>query len=235
MSPGWLAAAAAVTAVVHTVIPDHWLPFVLAGRARGWSGRRAAAAALLSATLHSTLSLLLGVLALAAGRLAAERWGQTLHLTSGLLLVASGLLYAGWAWRKGAHFHPGGAWLHRSRQGACPGDEGPAHPQHLHYHADERWIQDPDEVGAVALAVVVGLNPCVLLLPLFLAAAEFGGSHLLAVGIAYTAATLPVVAGLSAAGVRLARRVRLPGSARHLETASGLAVAGLGVLFVFLD
>jgi len=35
--PTLLLATAAATAAFHTLIPDHWLPFVLVGRARRWS------------------------------------------------------------------------------------------------------------------------------------------------------------------------------------------------------
>ena len=35
-----LTGAAVATGVLHTLIPGHWLPFVMIGRARGWSAGR---------------------------------------------------------------------------------------------------------------------------------------------------------------------------------------------------
>ena len=97
------------TGLLHTLIPDHWLPFVLIGRARGWSGKRTAVVSGLSASLHVGLSLLLGILALGIGLTVTEVVGQTLELTGTLAVIAFGLAYAFWSWRKGGHFHPGGA------------------------------------------------------------------------------------------------------------------------------
>ena len=47
-----LVGTAISTAVLHTLIPDHWLPFVLIGRARNWSLRHTA--------ILSSLSTLIG-------------------------------------------------------------------------------------------------------------------------------------------------------------------------------
>ena len=57
-----------LTAVVHTLIPDHWLPFVLVARAEGWNLRRTAMLTAASALLHVTVSILLAMTVVLAGR-----------------------------------------------------------------------------------------------------------------------------------------------------------------------
>ena len=54
-----LMATAVSTALFHTLIPDHWLPFVLIGRARGWTGRTTFLVSGLSAAIHVLLSAVL--------------------------------------------------------------------------------------------------------------------------------------------------------------------------------
>jgi ABC-type nickel/cobalt efflux system permease component RcnA len=229
-----LLVTAAATAAFHTLIPDHWLPFVLVGRARGWSGRTTALVSGLSAIVHVTLSAALGVLAIRAGELAAAAVGHRLERASGLLLVVFGAAYALWAWKKGGHFHPGGALLHRhAREAPCEGHEGPGHPEHLHYHADDVWIRAGK--GAVPLALVVGLNPCVLVLPILVATAEKGAATVMAVTLAYSATTVLLMVGLSVAGVAGARRLPVPAAARHMEAASGLLIALVGAAVLLID
>lgn len=227
---------AAATAAFHTLIPDHWLPFVLVGRARGWTARTTAAVSGLSALVHTLLSIALGAVALRLGRAAANVAGARLERASAILLVAFGAAYALWAWRKGGHFHPGGALLHaRDEKTPCDGHEGPEATAHLHYHADDSWIEGRAGKGSIALALIVGLNPCVLVLPLMLAAADGGFASVALVTSAYAATTIALMVGLSVAGVAGSRRIPVPAAARHMETASGLVIAAVGLLVLAIE
>jgi len=223
-----LLGTAGATAVLHTLIPDHWLPFVLIGRARGWAPLTTAVISAVSAVIHVLLSIALGLLALGVGLKAAEAIGASLERGGAVLLVAFGVAYAVWAWRKGGHFHPGGALLHVDRGQGCSGGEGPGNPDHLHYHADAELIRGRQGWGALGVALIVGLNPCILVLPLMLEAQSRAG--ILAVSLAYGIPTVLIIVVLSAFGVAGGRRIRLPGMARHMEMASGLLIAALGLL-----
>jgi ABC-type nickel/cobalt efflux system permease component RcnA len=232
-----LLSTAAATALLHTLIPDHWLPFVLIGRTRGWSISTVALASGLAAVIHVGLSVLLGVVALWIGIRAVDAVGHTLEGAGAILLMAFGLGYALWGWTKGGHFHPGGALLHRGdTEGACRGDEGPAHPEHLHYHADGGLIGDRvGRWGAVSLAVIVGINPCVLVLPVMLASVPRGPGTVALVAAAYALPATALMVGLSVIGVLARWPVRLPGAARYAEMASGLVIALLGLAFWLLE
>ena len=179
---------------------------------------------------------MLALVALWIGRESARLLGQGLEHVGAPLLIVFGLTYAFWAWRKGGHFHPGGKLFHgRERTASCEGLEGDRHPEHLHYHADEALIHDKAIRGGLSLALIVGLNPCVLILPIVFQTAERGRAAVVSVVLSYTATTVASMVGLSVAGVAGAQRIRLPGAARHMETASGLLVAAVGALFLLLD
>jgi ABC-type nickel/cobalt efflux system permease component RcnA len=152
------------------------------------------------------------------------------------MLLGFGLAYALWAWRKGGHFHPGGALLHAEGEGkVCDGHEGPDGLEHLHYHADEGWIRSDAGMSAGALALIVGLNPCVLVLPIMIATAERGARAVALVTAAYSVTTIALMVGLSVAGVVGARRIPVPAAARHMETASGLLIALTGAVFLLFE
>jgi ABC-type nickel/cobalt efflux system permease component RcnA len=230
-----LLSTAGATALLHTLIPDHWLPFVLIGRAQRWSGTTTALVSGVSAAIHVALSVALGLLTLGIGIGAAEIVGESLERAGAVLLMLFGVGYAWWAWRKGGHFHPGGGLLH-SHEAAppCSGDEGNANPEHLHYHADEILIRGKPGWGALGLAVIVGLNPCVLILPIMLASATKGPQAFWLVTAASAIPTVVLMVGLSVFGVVGGRRIPVPGAARYMELASGLLIAMLGVAFWFL-
>jgi ABC-type nickel/cobalt efflux system permease component RcnA len=230
-----LLVTAAATALFHTLIPDHWLPFVLIGKARKWSARTTALVSGFSALIHATLSVGLGLLALGVGITAASAIGETLEHAGAALLIVFGLVYAWWAWRKGGHFHPGGKFLHGHDHGAaCGGSEGDANPEHLHYHADEGLIRGSAGWGGLGLALIVGMNPCVLILPIMLATLDRGPLVFWLVTASYVIPTVALMVGLSVVGVAGGRKIPVPGIARHMEWVSGLLIALLGVGFWLL-
>ena len=236
LKPSVLVGTAVATALLHTLIPDHWLPFVLIGRARNWSVTTTAVVSGVSAVIHALLSALLGAVAIAIGVGSAKALGESLGQASAVLLLIFGAAYAAWAWRKGGHFHPGGGLLHVESSGAaCRGHEGVSHPEHLHYHADGDLIHGADRRGGMYLALIVGLNPCIVILPVMLSSVELGGGTLGMVTAVYAATTTVLMVGLAALGVAGARLLPVPDVSRHMETASGLLIALTGAVLLVLE
>ena len=189
-----------------------------------------------SAIVHTVLSILLGLAAVGIGRASAETLGHALEKSSHILLIVFGLLYAIWAWRKGGHFHPGGAHVHDGDAGhACAGEEGDSDPEHLHYHADAQLIREKTRFQAWWLAFIIGANPCLLLMPLLVETAPQGPGPILLVTLSYSVPTILLMVGLSALGVSGTIKIQLPVAARHMEAASGLLVAILGIVLWWVE
>ncbi len=114
----------AVVGVLHTVVPDHWVPITLLARQRGWSKAETARAALLAGTGHVVTTLVLGLVVWAAGVAFATRFGHWVDTVASVALIAFG----GWigisAWRelRGGlgHSHGGlfGGHHHHAKHGA---------------------------------------------------------------------------------------------------------------------
>lgn len=79
-------------ALVHTLIPSHWLCFVVVGRAHGWSTRKVMGVAATAGILHVVSTVGLGI---AGGEILhfIEHQEKTLERVSGLILIALGGLY----------------------------------------------------------------------------------------------------------------------------------------------
>ncbi len=79
-------------ALLHTLIPSHWLCFVVVGRAQGWSARRTLAVAAAAGLLHVATTVALGVAIVVFGRsfIAGQ---EALERVSAIVLIGLGLLY----------------------------------------------------------------------------------------------------------------------------------------------
>jgi len=138
----------AVVGVLHTIVPDHWVPITLIARQRGWSKAETARAALQTGTGHVLSTLLIALVVWLAGVAVAERFGHYIDTASSLALIAFGGWFAISAWRElhssGRHGHGhshGFPHLHTPHGGDPvhgPGGHGHGHSHgQAHTHEDE--------------------------------------------------------------------------------------------------
>ena len=80
-------------AFLHAAIPTHWLPFVLTGKAQGWTRSRTMAVTALAGGGHVLFTAVLGVLVAIFG-VAMDRWtGQVFPYIAAAVLFALGAFY----------------------------------------------------------------------------------------------------------------------------------------------
>jgi nickel/cobalt exporter len=168
-----LAGTAAVVGALHSLAPDHWVPFMAVGRARSWSAARTAQVTFLCGFAHVSVSVILGLLALRLGQEMLEAFGTHLESVAGILLVGFGLAYGLWG-------------LRRALAGKL---HGHAHPHFDHVH-------DPSRATVGGLLLLFSVDPCVRLIPLILAAAPLGVGRLVGLILIYEVATIATMVGI---------------------------------------
>jgi nickel/cobalt exporter len=202
-----LAATAATVGALHSVAPDHWVPFTALSRARGWSASRTAEVTLLCGFGHVTVSVVLGILALALGREVLEAFGARLESVAGLLLVGFGLAYGLWGLRRAV-----------------------AEKLHGHSHTHFDHVHDPSRASVLGLFLLFSADPCVRLIPIMLAAAPLGWPRLVALILIYEAATLGAMAGIVlAARAGAFRSLQAPWLDRYGDALAGALIVVTGV------
>jgi hypothetical protein len=226
---GWSTMAAAVAvAVVHTVLgPDHYLPFVMLSRARGWSRGRTAAITAACGLGHVAASLALGGVGILLGATAArlDRVEAARGEWAAWLLIACGLAYAVWGARKAL----------RVSRGLEPHDHG----GHVHVHArgdrPHGHAGRATDTGFWALFTIFVLGPCEPLIPLFVLPASRGRVGLALAGAAvFAVVTVGLMVGLVLLGRFGALRLRFAPLERWSHTLAGLVIAGTGLAVVTL-
>jgi sulfite exporter TauE/SafE len=214
--------AAAGVGVAHTVLgPDHYLPFIMLSRARGWSRSRTLLVTTLCGLGHVGSSVILGgagvVFGVALTRLESlEAFRGSL---AAWMLVVFGLAYAGWG--RGLEPHRHGGLVHIHRLGS-------------RRHDHEARPGGSDATFWALFAVFV-LGPCEPLFPLFILPASRGDWGLAALAAAtFGAVTLVSMVGLTLLGLSGFERLPLGRAERWSHALAGGMVAGSGLAVLFL-
>lgn len=148
-----LVGVVATVGVLHTVVPDHWVPITLIARQRGWTRAETARAAFKAGLGHVLSTLAIALVVWIAGVAVATRFGQWVDTIASLALMGFGGWIAIGAWRD---LHGGGG--HGHSHGHSHG-HGHSHDfSHLHGAADDA-IHGPElqriatEHGTVELSI----------------------------------------------------------------------------------
>jgi len=227
-----LTSSAALIGLIHTLMgPDHYLPFVMMSRVRGWSRPKTAAVTALCGAGHVLSSVVLGGVGIAAGIAVSrlEAVESTRGTVAAWLFVAFGLTYGVWGLRRALKNRPH-KHLHLHSGGVAHSHEHSHTDGHAHVHdggAPSRsitpWI----------LFVIFVFGPCEPLIPLlmFPAATQSPWGVALVAGVfgAVTIGTMLVVVLALAYGLRAAPLGRLD---RYSHALAGLVLTLCGVLIL---
>ncbi len=232
---------AASLGLVHTLIgPDHYLPFILVSRARGWGMARTLRLTVVCGAGHVGASALLGLFGVAAG-LAIGRIDAVETLRGGVaawLLFGSGLAYAAWGLRQALRDRPHEHW-HEHADGQVHRHRHVHRGEHAHPHtAGAGAAAQSGRWGSWALFTLFVVGPCELLVPLLMVPAARGAwldAGLTA--LAFALATVGTMVSAVAAGRLGLNRLLRAGSGgrrssrlleRYGHVLTGLVLAACG-------
>jgi hypothetical protein len=226
-----LVGAVAAVGVLHTMVPDHWVPITLIARQRGWTKTETARAAFKAGIGHVLSTLAIALIVWLAGVAVAQRFGQWVDTIASAALVGFGLWIAVSAWRDlqghSAHGHSRG---HGHADDSAHTTDSPEH-EHPHSGRDHDPVRADKSKNRTALLLILGSSPMVEGIPAFFAASKYGAGLVALMSIVFGAATIAtyvLLCVLSTAGLQ---RVRLGAFERYGEVLSGGFIALVGFAF----
>jgi ABC-type nickel/cobalt efflux system permease component RcnA len=248
MSQGAILLVIAVLAVgvLHTVVPDHWLPITLMARQRGWSRRQTARSAAIAGFGHAASTLIIAAVVWVAGIAFAARFGAAVDIVTSVALVAFG----GWVAIGAIRELRESPEAFRSAQGHghVHAHEGGITHAHWHLHGESDWHEVAGNVAMApplhehehptssrtALLLVLGSSPMVEGIPAFFAAAKYGASLIAIMAVVFAASTIATYVVLCVASLSSLERLDFGPFERYGEVLSGLLIAALGIVFLFI-
>jgi sulfite exporter TauE/SafE len=229
-----LCGTAATIGLLHTLMgPDHYLPFILMSKARGWSAAKTAWITFLCGLGHVLSSVVLGLIGIALGIAVMKL--EALEAFRGSLaawaLIGFGFAYMAWGIRRGVRNRPH-VHLHLEGEGA---------PAHAHTHDGEHThlsdVADHKKLTPWVLFIIFVLGPCEPLIPLLMyPAAQHSVSGTVLVALVFSAVTIGTMMSVVMAaswGIRFARFKPLE-RWTHALAGGAICMSGLAIQFLGL-
>jgi nickel/cobalt transporter (NicO) family protein len=236
-----LVMAAAAVAVLHSILPDHWVPLAVVARTQRWSILHVARISALASAGHVLASVVLaGVVAVVGLQFQHQLDVQQGHLV-GIVLVLTGLGFLLWELTR-----------HSDRQAAGHGHShtlGVDRAYHQHGHDDQHHSHEHEEheehgsepAGAVerslgrrlariAIPFGVAASPDLTILPVALAASAVGRAPVAGVLLVFAVVTMATFAGLTVLATLAGYQVKGEWLEQHATTITALVLIGIGVV-----
>ena len=203
-----LLGATVTIAFLHSLAPDHWLPFVMIAKARKWSRQKVALVSFVAGLGHVGSSVVLGIVGIVLGLVATMNDLESTRARLGLfLLIGFGITYAIWG-------------IRHSR---------------AHHHRDgTESMLDRKTVTLWSIFAVFVLGPCEPLIPLMFLATVYGSVGIVTVTIVFSVVTVPMMitqALIGHAGIQLVSHSFVE---RYTHTLAGVVIALTGFILFLL-
>ena len=220
-----LIGAVAAVGVLHTIVPDHWVPITLIARQRGWTQAQTTRTAVKAGIGHVLSTLAIAAVVWVAGIVVAQRFGRWVDTIASAALVGFGLWIAVSAWRE-LHGHGEHGHEHAGHGGHRHGThhDAPAGRGHSHGYGDRSRDR-------TALLLILGSSPMIEGIPAFFAASKYGAGLLVLMSLVFGVTTIATYVLLCVYSVAGLQRVSLGPLERYGEVLSGAFIALIGLVF----
>jgi nickel/cobalt transporter (NicO) family protein len=218
-TPALLAAAAGV-GFGHAILPDHWVPLAVLGRARRYPLSKVARLSGLAGVAHVLLSIVLGTVIIAIGLQFRSSIQSAQDTIIGILLIATGFGFAVFELTGHGHSH---------------GPDGHSHHDHDHDHGLDHDDDRHERRGVRGLAAVMvpfgaAASPDLTILPVFLAATTVGVATAVGSVVIFAAVTIGTIVGLTLAAAKGGYQIRGEWLERWGNAITAFVLVLIGVL-----
>ena len=220
-----LLGAAVVVAILHSLLPDHWVPLAIVARTQRWSLLRVGRVTFLASLGHVVTSLILGgILALIGLQFQKEFETQQGHII-GVVLLLTGIIFLIWGMvGHGPHRHQHGE--------GHTDDHGHDHDHYDHTH-DETPVKERSGAKRLAAIVVpfgVAASPDFTILPVALAASAIGKGAIIAVLAVFAVVTIVTFVGLTVIATIAGYQIKGKWLETNANTITSLVLIVIGIV-----
>jgi ABC-type nickel/cobalt efflux system permease component RcnA len=168
----FLLGSAIFVGFVHSLAPGHWLPVVILSKTRRWSLGTAALGAVIAASGHILISVVVASVAIGIGAELLVNYEEVIEKYAGLGLAVFGVAFAVFSF---------------FRHSSCHG--------HEHHGPDPKQEKIRGLRTAIPFLLSIGFSPCIAVLPVFIAAAPSGVHAIAGTAVAFSIGVVAALVG----------------------------------------
>ncbi len=193
-------------AVIHSLAPDHWMPFIMIGNAQKWSKAKLMSVTFLAGLGHIGSSVILGAfgIALGMGLLKIKGIVESVAEVGGILLIGFGIFYMLWGFR------------------------------HLKEEHLDRFEKSRSVISTWALIAIFVLGPCEALIPLIFLATLYGWASVLIITTSFSATTVFMMMAQTFLAYTGIRKVHFDFFHKFSHAIAGGVIALTGIIVMVL-
>lgn len=199
-------AGTVLLAIVHALIPNHWLPLVAVARAEGWKRSEVTGITFLAALAHVIGTVALGVVLGIIGKELVEDYGNAIYVASSVLLIVFGLIY--YTVNLPHHHHSGNKDVVAYKR------------------SKRKWV--------LIFIVMMFLSPCLEVESLFLSAGAYGMGLVTLMSVVYAIVSISGILLLVTLGHRGVNLLPAHFIEHHEKRISGIVLILVGIISFFL-
>lgn len=204
-------------AVLHAMLPTHWLPFVMASRAQKWSWSKTQSILLIAGLGHVIMTTFLGSILFVVG-LGVYHKIENYFLSIAAVAIASYGSYLIYQYKSGhKHSH-------------CDHSEADHH-----HHGSELEKTSKDGWAILSLLSMLTFSPCESFLPVYLTSARFGWLGFTLLSVVLAVGTLVAMLSFTWISTKAIEYYKMDWLEDHEKLISGVALIILSVVLVLIE
>ena len=241
-----LLGAAATVAILHSILPDHWVPLAVVARTQRWSLLHVTRVSALASIGHVVASLILGgIVAIIGLQFQRQLDTQQGHIIGGILIL-TGLGFLLWGFLGGGHGHSHSGEGHTHKHDTLTAHSHVEEHVHDHEHEEEHSHEHEGHVhaapkpanqqtlagklAAIAVPFGVAASPDLTILPVALAASAIGGGAVVGVLGVFAALTIATFIGLTVLATLAGYQVKGAWLENNANTITSLVLIAIGIV-----
>ncbi len=202
-----------VLSIIHTSIPNHWVPLIAVGRAEKWARKEILFATLITGFSHTLSTVIIGIIVGFIGYKLSSNYVLISDVIAPAILILIGLLYLINGIRNNKHHH------------------------HTHSHLDSNFKLKGKSKSAVlfSLSLAMFLTPCTEIETYYFKAGTIGWTGIYIVSAVYTLVTVILMLILVFLGLKGINRFNSHYLEHHEKQITGLVLITLGISALFIN
>lgn len=201
--------------VLHSMLPTHWLPFVMASRSQKWTWSKTQSILLIAGFGHIIMTTILGSVIFVLGL------GVYHNIQSYFIVIASSSI---------ALF--GGYQIYQYKMGHkhshCDHD-------HAHHHSDEFQTKSKDGWAILSLLSLLTFSPCESFLPVYLSAVGYGWKGFVLLSLVLAVGTLTTMLSFTWISAKTMSKYQMDWLEDHEKLIIGVGLILLAILLAVIE